>query len=80
VTAPVAQRTETSRAAVASLVCGIVWLAGVGSVFAIWFAIAARREIDRSNGALGGRGLADAGLILGVIGLVLAVVWFAVQA
>lgn len=69
-------RSQTSWAAIASLVCGIVWLVGVGSVFAIWFGYSARRDIDRSGGALVGRGLADAGIVLGIIGVISSILWF----
>jgi hypothetical protein len=37
--------------------------------------VVAKKEIDASNGALAGRGMAQAGLILGIIGLTLNVIW-----
>jgi hypothetical protein len=56
--------------AIASLVLGILWLGGIGSVIAIVLGIRARREIDRSYGRQSGRGQATAGIVLGWIGVV----------
>ena len=65
--------------AVAAMVVGIVCLAlacgyGVGllgSPVAWYLGRRAMREIDASQGRLGGRGMAQAGFVLGVIGTVL---------
>ncbi|HEX6541569.1 MAG TPA: DUF4190 domain-containing protein [Ktedonobacterales bacterium] len=69
----------TSGYAIASLVCsllGYIGVFGFGPILGIIFGHLALREIDSSNGMLQGRGLAQAGLILGYIalGLVLLVV------
>lgn len=59
---------------IASLVLGC--LAGIGllgSPVAWWLGAKAKREIDASQGRLGGRGMAQAGFILGIIGTVLLV-------
>jgi hypothetical protein len=60
---------STSGLAIASLVLGIVWVYGVGSLLAIIFGHVSRAQIrrgERSSGA----GMALAGLILGYIGIV----------
>jgi hypothetical protein len=54
--------------AVAALVLGILWGYGIGSVLAIIFgAIGRKQAAERGQG---GRGLATAGLVLGIIGVV----------
>src|SRR5215217_7403659 len=68
---------QSSGSATASLVlgiCGFVVCPLVCSVLAIVFANKAYREIDASGGRVGGRGLAQAGLILGWVGVGLCVV------
>jgi hypothetical protein len=65
------QSPRTSGFAVASLVLGVVWLCGLGSLLATIFGIIALNQIFRSNGTTTGKGLALSGLILGIIGLVL---------
>lgn len=71
---------ETSSLAIASLVLALVWLLGLGSVLAIVLALLERRSIRRSAGARGGDGLAIAGLVVGVVGLVAGVVVVALAA
>jgi hypothetical protein len=65
--------------AVASLVCGLVWMAWLGSLLAIIFGHIALDQIKESDGRESGRGIAIAGLALGYLGAVtflLAVAWF----
>ena len=62
-------QSGTNGKAIASLVLAIIG-GGIGSILAIIFGRQARREIDASGGAQGGRGLATAGIILGWIGIV----------
>jgi uncharacterized membrane protein YgcG len=62
---------DTSRFSVASLVLGIVWVGGVGSILAIIFGSVAKNHIDRSAGRQGGRSLAVAGIVLGWLGVAL---------
>ena len=62
--------TRTSGLAIASLVLGIVWVFWLGSILAVIFGHVALSQIKRSMGALTGRGMAIAGLILGYLGLV----------
>src|SRR5579863_3875392 len=49
-------RQETSGYAIASLVLGIVWLGGLGSILAVIFGAIARKSIRRSGGWVGGDG------------------------
>ena len=65
----VVQGAKTNGLAVASLVLGIIWLCGVGSLLAVIFGHVALGQIKRSEGRDGGRGLAIAGAILGWIGV-----------
>jgi hypothetical protein len=75
----VAQSRETNGSAIAAVLLGALWLAGIGSVFALVFGYRARREINRSDGTQKGSGLATAGILLGWIGIIgLAVVLAAV--
>lgn len=64
----------TSGSAVASLVLGILWIWGIGSLLAVLLGFRARSQIKRSNGAVGGNGLAVAGITLGIVGVIGAVV------
>lgn len=62
----------TSGYAIASLICsllGFIGVFGFGPILGIIFGHLAIREIDRSQGMLQGRGMAQAGLILGYIAL-----------
>lgn len=72
----VEQRTDvtppqftTNGFAVASLVLGIVWAMGIGSILALIFGYIGRNQIDRSGGTQTGRGMAIAGIALGWIGV-----------
>jgi hypothetical protein len=67
--APVVQQTRTNGFAVASLVLGIVWLYGVGSILALVFGYIGKSQIDQSGGQQTGRGLAIAGIVLGWVGV-----------
>ena len=75
------QPTPTPGSATASLVLGIIGLAsvmvcGIGlfcSPFALWQGYKARNLIEASNGRLGGRSTATAGIVMGWIGTVLLV-------
>jgi hypothetical protein len=66
----------TSGRAIASLILGVlsfVLLPFVGAALAIWLGVEAKREI-RNDPTLGGEGLATAGIILGIVQLVLVAV------
>jgi Domain of unknown function (DUF4190) len=60
----------TNGMAVASLVLSILWIGGLGSLVAVIFAFVARRQIRDSRGVQGGDGLAIAGLVIGLVGVV----------
>ena len=64
---------KTNGMAVASLVLGIIWIGGIGSVLAVIFGFMSRKKIRQSNGQEQGAGLALAGIILGFIGIVGAI-------
>jgi hypothetical protein len=59
----------TNGLAIASLVLGIVWLWGIGSILAIIFGVVAKNQIEQSGGRQQGQGLATAGIVLGVVTL-----------
>lgn len=63
----------TSSKATTSLVLGVVSLLLCGfltGIPAIFVGLSARKEIKRSNGSLGGEGLALGGIITGVLGTI----------
>ncbi|MFL5688444.1 MAG: DUF4190 domain-containing protein, partial [Chloroflexota bacterium] len=62
-------RRSTNGMAIASMVLGIVWVCGIGSILALIFGYIARRQIRDSMGAQGGDGMAIAGIVLGWIGV-----------
>lgn len=77
---------RTSGKAIAALVCGILNIVGcsgiiVMTVLAIVFGVQGRNEVDASNGYVTGRGMATAGLVLGIIGAVLTpfIWWWAIE-
>ena len=55
--------------AIASLILGIVWLFGVGSILAIVLGYSGLRQIRESGGRQGGRAIALAGVVVGIVGL-----------
>jgi hypothetical protein len=69
--------TKRSGLAVASLITGIIFLYGIASIFALVFGYRARREIDAANGGLMGSGMATAGIVLGYIGIVIGLAFWA---
>lgn len=60
---------RTSGLAVASLVLGILWLWGIGSLLAVIFGATAMSHISKANNQITGKGMAVAGLVLGIVGL-----------
>ncbi|MBO0824168.1 MAG: DUF4190 domain-containing protein [Actinobacteria bacterium] len=68
---PVVYQRPTDGLAIASMVLGIVWIYGLGSILAVIFGHVSLRKI--ANEGKGGRGMAIAGLVLGYIGIVGAV-------
>jgi hypothetical protein len=70
---------RTCPMAFASMVLGLLWLCGIGSLGAIILGVVALRQIARSQGTLTGKSLAIVGLLLGFVGLAictLAFFWF----
>lgn len=55
--------------AVAALVLGIVWVYWIGSILAVIFGAVAIKRINESNGWRTGKGMAIAGLVLGLVGM-----------
>jgi hypothetical protein len=70
-----------SSTAVISLIAGILGLTFfplLGSIIAIITGMMAQKEIRESEGTVGGEGLATAGMIMGWIGIGLAVLGFCI--
>ena len=70
---PVGQ--TTNGLAIASLVLGIVWVFGLGSILAVIFGFVGRKQIRQSRGRQGGGGMAVAGIVLGFVGVVGLILW-----
>jgi Domain of unknown function (DUF4190) len=70
---PVGQ--TTNGLSVASMVLGIVWVFGVGSILAVIFGFVARKQIKDSGGRQSGGGMALAGIILGFVGVASLILW-----
>jgi hypothetical protein len=78
---PQAQPQPTSTNAIISLVLAIVGLFLCGGILcpvAWYLGVRAEQEVDASGGALGGRGIATAGKIIGIIGTILFIIWLAI--
>jgi hypothetical protein len=65
----VIRQSSTSGMAIASLVLGLLWMYWVGSILALAFGYAARREIRRDPERMEGLGMATAGIVLGWVGI-----------
>ena len=64
------QPVQNHPRALAALILGIVgipFICSLAAPFAIWMGASALSGINRSNGTVGGRGLAIAGLVLGIV-------------
>ena len=73
---PVSQRTN--KMAIWSLILSIVWLGGLGSLAGIALGASARRRIAATGER--GAGLAAAGIVIGVVTLIIAIAYWAVIA
>jgi hypothetical protein len=60
---------STNGLAIASLVCGLLWMWWIGSALAVVFGHVALGQIRNSPEPQGGRGIAIAGTVLGYCGL-----------
>ncbi len=69
------QTQRTSRMAVWSLVLSIITLGGLGSLAGIWLGFTARRRIAETGEH--GSGVAVAGIVVGVVTLILAIAYWA---
>jgi hypothetical protein len=69
---PAAPAGSTNGLAIASLVLGILWFLGLGSILAVIFGFVARRQMRARN--QGGNGLAIAGIVLGFVGIAVLMV------
>jgi hypothetical protein len=65
----------TNGLSVASLVLGIVWVFGIGSILAVIFGFIGRKQIKESAGRQSGDGMALAGIILGFVGVAGLILW-----
>ncbi len=79
---PTSTRIVTSRSvnglAIASMVLGILWMWWVGSLLALAFGYAAKRQIRESNGQQYGEGMATTGIILGWVAITIGLVMLAI--
>jgi hypothetical protein len=57
-------------------VLGVSLLPVIAPIFAVLYGVSARRRIANAKDGLEGKGLADAGLALGLVGLIITV-WYA---
>lgn len=76
-----APKLPTNGKATASLVLGILGLAilyVIGPILALVFGHMAKNEIEASNGTQGGAGTATAGIVMGWIGIGLAVLYLVI--
>lgn len=71
---------KTNLMAVASLVLSPFWLGGLGSVGAVVLGHMAKREIARSEGRQAEANLAQAGLVVGYVGLAIMLLYLLVYA
>jgi uncharacterized protein DUF4190 len=69
---------HTNRMAIWSLVLSILTLGGAGSIAGIWLGAAARRRIPQTGER--GHGLAIAGIVVGVVTLIIAIAYWVVLA
>ena len=63
------QGPSNNGLAVASLILGILWICGLGSILALIFGLVAKNQIKQSGGRQKGDGMATAGIVLGAIGV-----------
>lgn len=67
---------QNSNKAIASLVCGVLFLCAPASIAAIILGHLALVDIKRSAGRMAGQGLAIAGLVMGYLGVGLTTLYF----
>ena len=74
------QTPKVDGLAIASLVLGILWVYWIGSILAIIFGAVAIKRINQSNGWRTGKGMAIAGLVLGIVGVAILALTLVVAA
>jgi hypothetical protein len=67
--------SQNSNKAIASLVCGVLFMCAPASIAAIILGHLALVDIKRTAGRMAGRGMAIAGLVLGYAGLALTTIY-----
>ena len=68
---------QTSKKAIWALVTGILgFCCGPSAIVAIVLGVMGKRDVAASNGSLKGAGMAQAGLILGIVALVLSLIYY----
>ena len=75
-TPPAAPQQPSNTTALISLIAsilGVTFIPTIGSIVGLILGYMARKQIRESGGAMGGEGMAKAGIILGWIGVGLAV-------
>jgi hypothetical protein len=75
---PASGGQSTNPLAIVSLVCSLLCFGGLGSIAAIITGNMAKKQIAESGGTQGGEQLAQAGIIIGIVGLVLIVLYWIV--
>ncbi len=70
------QAPQNSNKAIASLVCGVLFLCAPASIAAIILGHLALVDIKRTAGRMAGKGMAIAGLVLGYTGIGLTALYF----
>jgi hypothetical protein len=71
---PAPASPRDSGLAIASLVLGICWFYWIGSILALVFGYAAKREIRKDPTRVSGNGMATAGIVLGWVGVATLVI------
>ena len=71
------QPPPNSNKAIASLVCGVLFMCAPASIAAIILGHLALSDIKQTSGRMAGKGMAIAGLVLGYVGIGLTTVYFA---
>ena len=69
---------QSSNKALASMICGILFLCAPASIAAVVLGHLALVDIKRSAGRMAGQGMAIAGLVMGYLGIGLTVIYFVV--
>jgi len=69
-------RWTANRTAMWSIIFSLLWIVGLGSLLGIGLGINSVRRSKQLDGDLDGTGLAEAGIIIGLVGVVLAAIFW----